>query len=185
MSLAVRFLALAILLVTALRAGSVASAEVPNLATGRKADESLSGADVSDRRVGSGSGTGSGEARTSIAVLGARTLFESNEADLSAEGGRALERLVDALVTRHVADGSLLGIRIVGHTDGIGTDLYNLRLSERRAASIGAVIARRYPDVPIVTEGAGERAPVASDATAAGRARNRRVEIRVVALERR
>ena len=116
--------------------------------------------------------------RPDILVLGARALFGVDGATLSTDGEASLERLVDKLA-RH---GDILAIRVVGHADGIGPAAYNLRLSERRADTVGRALARRYPDVPITLEGAGESEPVASDATPEGRARNRRVEIHVVSL---
>jgi OmpA-OmpF porin, OOP family len=74
-------------------------------------------------------------------------------------------------------------IRLEGHTDSVGTDAYNQALSERRAASTkryfvdeGKIEPRR-----ISTRGYGESKPVASNATAEGRAKNRRVEILILA----
>ena len=116
--------------------------------------------------------------RSDVVVLGARALFGSDGAALSAEGEASLERLVDKLA-RH---GDILAIRVVGHADGVGPAAYNQRLSERRADTVSRALARRYPDVSITREGAGESEPVASNATPEGRARNRRVEIHVVSL---
>ena len=67
---------------------------------------------------------------------------------------------------------------VTGHTDSTGEAGYNQRLSERRADSVAAVL-RRSGVAPgrIVTRGAGQTQPIASNATAEGRARNRRVEI--------
>jgi outer membrane protein OmpA-like peptidoglycan-associated protein len=73
-----------------------------------------------------------------------------------------------------------MSIEIVGHADARGSDDYNLDLSERRALSVGAVL--RDDGVPrrsIETRGLGESDPIATNATDAGRARNRRVEIRL------
>ena len=69
-------------------------------------------------------------------------------------------------------------IRVVGHTDSTGALAYNQRLSERRADSVAAVLIENgVPGRRIVTVGMGPNDPVASNATAAGRAQNRRVEI--------
>ncbi len=69
-------------------------------------------------------------------------------------------------------------IRVVGHTDSTGSLEHNLRLSERRADSVAAeLIQNGVPANRIVTQGLGPREPVATNATAAGRAQNRRVEI--------
>lgn len=67
---------------------------------------------------------------------------------------------------------------VVGHTDSTGDASYNQNLSERRAASVAAVLrGEGVAGGRLRTVGQGEAQPVASNATAAGRAQNRRVEI--------
>ena len=73
----------------------------------------------------------------------------------------------------------VLGIEVAGHTDSRGSEEYNQGLSERRAATVQAILAGQYPDVPINAVGFGENSPVASNASEAGRAQNRRVEVSV------
>jgi len=69
-------------------------------------------------------------------------------------------------------------IRVVGHTDSTGALAYNQRLSERRAESVAAVLIENgVSGRRIITTGMGPSDPVASNATASGRAQNRRVEI--------
>lgn len=114
-----------------------------------------------------------------LVVLGAQTLFGSNRTTLSVAGREALARLLERL-GRH---GEPLAVRIVGHADAKGPADYNAHLSERRALAVREAFLARWPVVPVITEGAGESEPIASNATAAGRARNRRVEIHVVARE--
>ena len=115
--------------------------------------------------------------RAVLEVLGAEARFVSGEAALAVTGEAALQRLIERL-SRH---GELLSIRVVGHADSTGSSEANLRLSARRAAYVGRAISRRYPTVPLISIGAGESSPLASNATDEGRARNRRVEIHVVA----
>lgn len=73
-----------------------------------------------------------------------------------------------------------MSVTIIGHADAIGSDDYNLRLSQRRARSVADALGdygvgyRR-----IDTEGMGEFEPIATNANEWGRAQNRRVEIRV------
>ncbi|RWR33412.1 OmpA family protein [Sinirhodobacter populi] len=68
-------------------------------------------------------------------------------------------------------------VQIVGHTDNTGAADYNQRLSQRRASSVAQVlIAAGVPSSRIVTVGRGEDQPIASNLTADGRAKNRRVE---------
>ncbi len=69
-------------------------------------------------------------------------------------------------------------LKIIGHTDSIGSEAYNQRLSERRARAVAAYLQYRWgiPAVRLRTEGHGEREPIASNDTAEGRQRNRRVQ---------
>jgi outer membrane protein OmpA-like peptidoglycan-associated protein len=70
-------------------------------------------------------------------------------------------------------------VDVVGHADATGADAYNQGLSERRASSVADFLVRRGRVIPdrLYVAGMGERAPVASNASAEGRAQNRRVEI--------
>jgi outer membrane protein OmpA-like peptidoglycan-associated protein len=74
-------------------------------------------------------------------------------------------------------------VRIVGHTDAVGSDQYNQDLSERRAYAVADYLANRGVDPRRLTaEGRGKREPRASNATEAGRQLNRRVEIFVTPI---
>ena len=69
----------------------------------------------------------------------------------------------------------------VGHTDAIGTDAYNQKLSVRRAEAVKAyLVSKGIEKNRVYTEGKGEKQPVADNKTSEGRAKNRRVEIEVV-----
>lgn len=69
-------------------------------------------------------------------------------------------------------------IEVIGHTDNTGSAAYNQDLSQRRAVSVAEVLrATGVPGNRIAAYGRGEDMPVASNATEAGRAMNRRVEI--------
>jgi OOP family OmpA-OmpF porin len=69
----------------------------------------------------------------------------------------------------------------VGHTDSIGTDAYNQRLSVRRAEAVKAfLVSKGIERNRVYTEGKGKKQPVADNRTKEGRAKNRRVEIEVV-----
>lgn len=73
---------------------------------------------------------------------------------------------------------------IVGHTDAVGSDSYNLDLSDRRADSAARYLTMRGVDRDrIATRGMGEEEPVASNDTASGRQQNRRVEVAIYASE--
>jgi outer membrane protein OmpA-like peptidoglycan-associated protein len=76
------------------------------------------------------------------------------------------------------------GLRILGHTDSIGSELYNLRLSiERAEAVMDYLRARGVALGRLSADGRGEAEPIADNATESGRAINRRVEIVVRPLE--
>ncbi|ANX04506.1 hypothetical protein PG2T_10155 [Immundisolibacter cernigliae] len=69
---------------------------------------------------------------------------------------------------------------VAGHTDAVGSDTYNQSLSQRRASNVSAYLVQKGVDASRVTAvGYGESQPVADNSTAAGRAENRRVELRI------
>ena len=72
-------------------------------------------------------------------------------------------------------------IDVYGHTDSTGSDAYNQTLSENRARTVGNYLASKgVSPTRLRTQGFGETMPVASNDTVEGRARNRRVEIKIV-----
>lgn len=73
-------------------------------------------------------------------------------------------------------------IKVIGHTDSRGTEAYNMSLSERRAAAVKAyAVSQGVPSSRLSTVGKGFAEPIGDNATEAGRATNRRVEIVIVA----
>lgn len=106
----------------------------------------------------------------------ADTFFDFDKSALKPAGKAALDELVAKL-----DDMNLEVIIAVGHTDAIGTDAYNQKLSMRRAESVKDYLkSKGIEENRIYTEGKGESQPQATNATAAGRAQNRRVEVEVV-----
>jgi OOP family OmpA-OmpF porin len=73
-------------------------------------------------------------------------------------------------------------IRLDGYTDSIGTDAYNMKLSERRATAVKDYLIKEagIDSSKITVVGHGEADPVADNKTAEGRAKNRRVEISIL-----
>ena len=106
----------------------------------------------------------------------ADAFFDFDKSVLKPEGKAKLDDLV----------GKVKGINLeviiaVGHTDSIGTDAYNQKLSVRRSEAVKAyLVSKGIEKNRVYTEGKGEKQPVADNKTKEGRAKNRRVEIEVV-----
>ncbi len=106
----------------------------------------------------------------------ADTFFDFDKSVLKPAGKAKLDDLV----------GKVKGINLeviiaVGHTDSVGNDAYNQKLSVRRAEAVKAyLVSKGIEKNRIYTEGKGEKQPVADNKTKEGRAKNRRVEIEVV-----
>ena len=100
-------------------------------------------------------------------------LFSTGKADLQPGAMSTIERL--ALFMEEYPAKTVL---IEGYTDDVGSEAFNLGLSERRAASVkNALLAAGVSSLRISTVGYGEANPVASNLTPEGRQMNRRVEI--------
>ncbi|HXH02534.1 MAG TPA: OmpA family protein [Candidatus Competibacteraceae bacterium] len=111
-------------------------------------------------------------------TLSADAFFDFDKSTLKPAGKASLDKLVSDLNRVE----SVNSIDVVGHTDSVGSDAYNQRLSERRAAAVQQYLVQKGVNPAIIhTSGMGERQPVASNATAEGRAKNRRVEITIEA----
>jgi len=99
--------------------------------------------------------------------------FDFNKAQIKPEGKRRLDDVV-----RLTRDNPNLRIMSVGHTDSVGSDAYNLKLGEKRARAVADYLTSQgVSPSRIDVRSEGESHPVASNATAEGRAENRRVEI--------
>jgi OmpA-OmpF porin, OOP family len=109
-------------------------------------------------------------------TFAADALFDFNKSVLKKEGKAKIDDLASKL------QGINLEVIIaVGHTDSVGSDAYNQKLSERRAKAVkDYMVSKGIDDKRVYTEGKGEKQPVADNKTAEGRAKNRRVEIEVV-----
>jgi OOP family OmpA-OmpF porin len=106
----------------------------------------------------------------------ADTFFDFDKAVLKPEGKAKLDEML----------GKLTGIKlevmiVVGHTDAVGSDAYNLKLSVTRSAAVrDYLVSKGIRKNDVYTEGKGKSQPAADNKTAGGRAKNRRVQIEVV-----
>lgn len=104
--------------------------------------------------------------------------FATNSADLNSGFYNALGGV--AMVLKEY---NKTVIEVAGHTDSTGSDSYNQQLSERRASSVANYLTGQgITQQRLMTVGAGEAHPVASNDTEAGRAQNRRVEMTIVPI---
>ena len=109
-------------------------------------------------------------------TFAADAFFDFDKSALKPEAKAKLDDLVAK--TKAVA---LEVIIAVGHTDSVGADAYNQKLSVARSEAVKAyLVSKGIEKNRVYTEGKGEKQPVADNKTAEGRAKNRRVEIEVV-----
>jgi OOP family OmpA-OmpF porin len=105
-------------------------------------------------------------------------MFDFDKATLKPESKAALDKIGNILI--QAPD---LKIEIDGHTDAKGSDKYNLKLSDERAKAVHDYLERNFLQINpsnLVSKGYGESKPVASNDTDAGRAKNRRVEFKIL-----
>lgn len=113
-------------------------------------------------------------------TLQADTLFDFDKSTLKSEGIATLNK-----VAQDITKMKLEVVIIVGYTDGVGTDAYNIALGQRRANAVKSFLtnAGGVEATRVYTESKGKADPVASNATAEGRAKNRRAVIEVVGTQ--
>ena len=98
--------------------------------------------------------------------------FDFNKASIKSVSFALLNDVAQAM-----ADNPKIKVEIQGHTDSVGNDAYNLKLSQARAESIRVYLIKRGIDSNrMVPKGYGENVPIADNRTEAGRSQNRRVE---------
>jgi len=113
-------------------------------------------------------------------TLAADVLFDFDKAVLKSEGKSKLDDLAN-----RIKGINLEVVIAIGHTDSIGSDAYNQKLSVRRAESVKSyLVSKGVEPNRIYTEGKGEKQPVASNKTKDGRQKNRRVEIEVIGTKK-
>ncbi|SUP54015.1 Inner membrane lipoprotein YiaD precursor [Weeksella virosa] len=106
--------------------------------------------------------------------------FDYNSENLTSKAKNSLDKLIQ--VFKEYPDTNLL---IVGHTDNVGSQNFNLPLSEKRARSVvNYLVSKGISSSRLTSKGVGLSEPIADNSTAAGRAQNRRVEIAITANEK-
>jgi len=104
-------------------------------------------------------------------------LFAFNSANLTPQAMQSLDSVANVL--NHYPESTVV---VTGHTDDIGKDAYNQRLSEQRAESVAKYLAQRGVNpARISQQGMGKRAPKFPNTSEENRARNRRVELAIIA----
>ncbi len=110
-----------------------------------------------------------------VITLPGDVLFAFNKSDLTPSAQSQLDALMGKLQGADV-----VSIKVIGHTDSVGSDTYNQALSERRASSVAAYLLSQGLDPnKLTSEGKGKSQPVADNDTEEGRAKNRRVELHI------
>jgi outer membrane protein OmpA-like peptidoglycan-associated protein len=108
--------------------------------------------------------------------LPSNVTFATGSADLNSQFFNTLQG-----VTLVLKEYDKTVIEVAGHTDNVGSEDYNKGLSERRASSVASYLSGQgVKQARLLTVGAGETYPVASNASEAGRSQNRRVELTIV-----
>ena len=108
-------------------------------------------------------------------TMTSHTAFDTDSVNIKPAFHSTMDKLADVVVRYGKTT-----LTIVGHTDNVGSDQYNQKLSERRAVSVAQYFeSRRVSPLRLATLGKGEGEPVASNNTESGRSANRRVEIYV------
>ena len=106
-------------------------------------------------------------------TMTSHTAFDTGSVDIKPAFHSTMDKLADVVVRYGKTT-----LTIVGHTDNVGSNQYNQKLSERRALSVAQYFeSRRVSPLRLATLGKGEGEPVASNNTESGRQANRRVEI--------
>jgi len=109
-------------------------------------------------------------------TFAADVLFDFDKATIRPEGRSKLDDLAGKMTGMN-----LEVVIAVGHTDAVGADAYNQKLSVRRAEAVKAyLVSKGIQANRVYTEGKGEKQPVASNKTKDGRSKNRRSEIEVI-----
>jgi outer membrane protein OmpA-like peptidoglycan-associated protein len=103
-------------------------------------------------------------------------VFETGKDVIKPSSFEYIDKLVEVLLAEPTWK-----LQIIGHTDNVGKDAYNLELSNKRANAVKKyLVSKNIPETSITSIGKGETMPIADNKTAEGRFKNRRVEFIIV-----
>jgi outer membrane protein OmpA-like peptidoglycan-associated protein len=115
------------------------------------------------------------EVRKRVDYAANNILFVTGSAKLQSKSFKGLNEVIKIL-----QDNPDMKLSIDGHTDNVGSDETNLKLSDSRAAAVKTYfVSKGIDEARIVSAGHGESQPIADNKTAAGRQKNRRVEMKL------
>jgi len=121
-----------------------------------------------------------------VSMTGGESLLVENKITLQGGGlfafnsgalGRNSEKALVSLISRIEQLDKVVSISVIGHSDSIGTQKDNMRLSVLRARTVQAFLRGAYPEIPIKALGLGDTNPAHTNTTAEGRSLNRRVDV--------
>ena len=157
----------------ALAARAKAEAEQARMAARAEAERAAKAKAEADQLMRELSDLKAKQTERGIVLTIGDVLFATGKADLSSDALRSVDKLADFLKKYPGRN-----VLIEGHTDSVGSDEFNLTLSQKRADSVKeALTSKAIPEERITTKGYGKKYPVASNDTAAGKQQNRRVEV--------
>ncbi len=109
--------------------------------------------------------------------LSSDVLFDFDKFTLKPAAKVTLDQIAQGIID----DGDYVrDVTVIGHTDSVGSDSYNQKLSEKRAKSVADyLLSRNVPSDKLAQHGKGEKEPIASNSNSAGRSKNRRVVIEI------
>jgi OOP family OmpA-OmpF porin len=109
--------------------------------------------------------------------LSSDVLFDFDKFTLKPAARVTLDKIAEGIIN----DGDYVrDVTVIGHTDSVGSDSYNQRLSEKRAKSVADyLLSRGVASDKLAQYGKGEKEPIASNSTSVGRSKNRRVVIEI------
>ena len=156
----------------ALRAHYAANGRDIWVSLGRAADDSNTGMSFAVADLGTDDWSKALASQCRLPLYG--VTFDFNQSTLRLESAPVLQKAADALTAN-----AALSVEVQGHTDDVGDDAYNMKLSGQRADAVRAWLTQHgIVATRLTSKGYGKTQPLVENSSDANRARNRRVELR-------